>query len=266
MHGKRVLAALVFLPLFYLVVSYPSSLPFFIVAAAACVLGQIEFYRMYSGSGMKPLVIPGILAGLALMAVFEFDETGRALSPVLTVIVLGLATLRLFSPRDTKDALTELAVTIAGIFYVSWLLGHHLLLRGLDENGYFIFFLYLTTWAGDTGAYYAGSFWGRHKFYEKISPKKTWEGAVGGLALGVAAALLARYWFLPVLSPAECVLLGCLIGVAGPVGDLVESLMKRSLSVKDSGAIIPGHGGILDRIDSLLFSGPVLYYYLKYLR
>lgn len=265
MHSKRVLAALVFLPVFYLIVSAASPIPFVIAVAVASVLGQLEFYRMCGADGLVPLRAAGIVAGLALLGVFHFGCGGTAVIPLLTAVFLLLCTFRLFSPRDTKGALEEIAVTLAGIIYVSWLLGHQILLRGMEGGAHLIFLLYLTTWAGDTGAYYAGRMAGRTKLYEKISPKKTWEGAVGGLIASIGAAILIKYWFMPGLSVGQCVVIGCLLGVSGQIGDLVESLMKRSLSVKDSGSIIPGHGGILDRVDSLLFSGPVLYYYLKYL-
>lgn len=265
MHSKRVLAALLFLPVFYLVVSSSSAVPFFIVAAIACVLGQLEFYRMCDAGGLVPLRVTGVVAGLVLLSVFQAGRGDAAVLPLMTAIFLALSTIRLFADRDTRGALLEIAVTFAGVVYVAWLLGHLILLRGMEQGGYLIFLLFMTTWAGDTGAYYAGRNFGRNKLYEKISPKKTWEGAVGGLLASIGAVVLAKYWFMPELSAGQCVMLGCLLGVSGQIGDLVESLIKRSLSVKDSGSIIPGHGGILDRVDSLLFSGPVLYYYLKYL-
>ncbi|MDH4099984.1 MAG: phosphatidate cytidylyltransferase [Nitrospirota bacterium] len=265
MHSKRWLAALVFLPVFYLVVSSSSSVPFFIVAAIACALGQWEFYRMCDGGPLVPLRITGVVAGLVLLFTFQAGCGDAAFLPLMTAIFLALGTIRLFADRDTRGALLEIAVTFAGVVYVAGLLGHLILLRGMEQGGHLIFLLFLATWAGDTGAYYAGRSLGRHKLYEKISPKKTREGAIGGLLASIGAVLIAKFWFLPELSVGQCVVLGCLLGVSGQIGDLVESLIKRSLSVKDSGSIIPGHGGILDRVDSLLFSGPVLYYYLKYL-
>ena len=117
-------------------------------------------------------------------------------------------------------------------------------------------------WASDTGAYYAGTNLGKHKLYPKISPQKSVEGLIGAVLAAVAVAHLCRVWFLPVLTVKEATLLGFILVLAGTLGDFVESLLKRSAGVKDSGTIIPGHGGVLDRMDSMLFAAPVLFYYL----
>jgi phosphatidate cytidylyltransferase len=124
-------------------------------------------------------------------------------------------------------------------------------------------FLYFIIWASDIGAYSIGIPFGRHRLYEKVSPKKSIEGLIGALAAAAGMALLCRAWFMPPIGAAEAVVLALVLAAAGTTGDLVESLFKRAAGVKDSGVIIPGHGGILDRMDSMLFAAPVLFYYLR---
>jgi len=127
-------------------------------------------------------------------------------------------------------------------------------------------FLAVVTWASDSAAYYAGTLWGKHPLMPSISPKKTYEGLLGGLMGAIAAAVLAQIWFASELSWTDAVVLGILLTLTGLAGDLFESAIKRRAGVKDSGGILPGHGGMLDRIDSLLFTAPTFYYYVAYVR
>jgi phosphatidate cytidylyltransferase len=123
-------------------------------------------------------------------------------------------------------------------------------------------FLYFVIWASDIGAYSIGIPFGKHRLYEKVSPKKSIEGLIGALAAAAGMALLCRAWFMPPVSTGEAIALGLVLASVGTIGDLAESLFKRAAGVKDSGGIIPGHGGILDRMDSMLFAAPVMYFYL----
>jgi len=153
-----------------------------------------------------------------------------------------------------------LALLICGLFYVPLLLGYlNLLMVKLPQGRRWIFLTMMAIMANDTLAYFAGSMWGRHPLYPAISAKKTWEGLAGGLAGSLIGVLLAKYAFLPVLPFGGALLLAVLLGVDGPLGDLFESMLKRSCGVKDSGRGIPGHGGLLDRLDSLLFAFPAVY-------
>ena len=149
-----------------------------------------------------------------------------------------------------------------GICYVNWLIGYGFWLRDLELGKEWVLLLVWVTWLGETAAYLVGTAIGRHPLAPTISPKKTMEGALAQLIVSVLAALLARVWFFPVLSAENAVVVGVLLGIAGQVGDLVESALKRSVGTKDTGRLIPGHGGMLDRIDSLLFNTPVLYFYV----
>jgi CDP-diglyceride synthetase len=157
--------------------------------------------------------------------------------------------------------------TMAGILYMGWLLGHYVTLRELDHGRELVLLVLFSTFACDTAAFLVGRPWGRHLMAPVISPKKTWEGAVGGFIAAIAAALALRSllnlgdWELP-LSYIQVIALGCLIGLFAQLGDLLESLIKRRAGAKDSGRLMPGHGGILDRVDSLVFTGAIVYYYL----
>ena len=180
----------------------------------------------------------------------------------LAALVLGIFVLHLFLFRDIESAGPVLMGSLSSLIYVPVLLAFVPLIREENNGLNFIFFLMLVTWAGDSGAYLAGRLLGRHKLYQAVSPKKTIEGMLGGVAAAILVAFLARGTFFSDLSILECLLLAPLVDLAGVLGDLAESLLKRSAGIKDSGKIFPGHGGILDRIDSLLFSAPVLYGYI----
>ena len=131
--------------------------------------------------------------------------------------------------------------------------------------GAWVIMIFVTIWMCDTAAYFCGLYFGKHKLLERVSPKKTWEGAVAGFAAAVGAFVLGQWWVLPYLTPGEAAVCGIIVGVFGQAGDLFESLLKRDAGVKDSSALIPGHGGVLDRFDSLMFVSPLLYLYLDFI-
>jgi phosphatidate cytidylyltransferase len=153
----------------------------------------------------------------------------------------------------------QAAWVVLGIIYLGGLLGCGSLLRGERDGRQLVYFLAFTTWAGDIGAYYVGSRWGRRPLLPRVSPKKTVEGAMGGIAATALVAGLGSGWLWPRLPIGTAVWVGVMLAIVGMVGDLSESAVKRAAGVKDSGSIIPGHGGVLDRLDSLIFAVPVLY-------
>jgi len=258
---RRVYSALVFFPLFYVLVRHLPAEAFSIFVATGILLAQYEYYRLHFTGPYCPPMGLGLALGLLVSA--GFAVPGLLTEPAtITFIVLAVLLSHVLAGRELKAGLLDTAVLAFGVFYVAWLLGHLILIRRMADGSFLIFFLFLVTWANDTAAYYVGTFLGRHRMAPRISPKKTWEGAVGGLVGSVAAALACRAWFLDSLGMADATALGLLAGVAAPLGDLCESVLKRSAGVKDSGGIIPGHGGVLDRVDSLIFTAPVLYYYL----
>ena len=265
MDPRRVYSALVFFPLFYLLVRYLPPVAFSIFVATGIFLAQYEYYRLHFPHRFSPPVGLGLLAGLLITTGFAVPGllSERA---TITFILMAILLSHTLSGRGFKTGLLDTAVVVFGAFYVAWLLGHLILINQLANGPFLIFFLFLVTWANDTAAYYVGTLLGRHPMAPVISPRKTWEGAVGGLLGSVAAAFACRAWFLDSLSLSETVGLGLMIGLAAPLGDLCESALKRSASVKDSGRLIPGHGGMLDRVDSLIFTTPVFYYCLLAMR
>ncbi|MBI5189970.1 MAG: phosphatidate cytidylyltransferase [Nitrospirae bacterium] len=272
MPYKRIASAAVLIPLVYLLVWHGSPFQFYIAVLCMASVGIYEFYRMFNNSGYHPQTMAGMLAGLLVVTGFYIGavnegDVAYVFSPGVMVAGAFVFALicRLFSERDTNGAMVDVALTFTGVIYVAWLSAYLVLLKTWDMGGVagreLVFLLLLVTWATDTGAYFAGSKFGRHKLYPKISPKKSVEGAAGGLLGAVGTAVLCRYWFFTSLTMHDAVAIGLILGIVGQVGDLAESMIKRSARVKDSGALIPGHGGMLDRVDSLLLNAPALYYY-----
>ncbi len=158
--------------------------------------------------------------------------------------------------------MTESAVLFLGVSYISGFLSHLFLIRDLPQGKGLIALILLLTWGGDAGAYYVGRAWGKHKLSPRVSPNKTVEGAIGGLATTLAGGLIVKLSLLPLLSWGNIISLSLLLGVFGQLGDLTESMLKRSAGVKDSSSLIPAHGGLFDKLDSIAFAAPLLYYYM----
>ena len=257
---KRILSAVVFLPIFYFLVRRP-PLYFMLLISAACLLGLLELYRLAAARGLRCNQMAGCLLALGILASF-FDST-LPLTGALACGAMLIPVWSLLGRRPVEESLVSDSITFFGAVFLATLLGFMVGLRRLgdDLGSHLIFFLFLVVWGGDAAAYYVGRVTGRHPLSPRISPKKTLEGAAGGLLGSLFAAQLARAWFFPELRSIDCWILGALLCVSGILGDLMESMWKRGAGAKDSAALVPGHGGILDRCDSLLFGGPILYYY-----
>jgi phosphatidate cytidylyltransferase len=183
----------------------------------------------------------------------------------LVIILLVLAVLFMAVSQDLSSTISKMGIALFGILFIGFLLGYVSLIRNMPDGRIWVLFLIITVWAGDIFALLVGSFLGRHKLYPKISPNKTFEG-LGGAVLGSIIVAFAFSWlFIPNLEIGSCTLLAIGLGILGQLGDFTESMVKRSAQVKDSGNLIPGHGGMLDRLDSFLFSAPFLHYALLYL-
>jgi len=264
MLRKRVISGILFLPIFYLVAWELPPVYFMALVLAAVLVGQYEFYRMVRARGYEPLSFLGMALGVFVLLVFYrplYPDVGLPFPVAVSVLVIMIA--RLFSARPVDGALEDIAATFLGVFYVAMLFAFQVVIRTGTDGKQWLVFLYFIIWASDIGAYAVGIPFGKHRLYEKVSPKKSMEGFAGALAASAGMALLCRVWFMPPISMPEAVLIALALAGIGTIGDLVESLLKRSAGVKDSGGIIPGHGGILDRMDSMLFAAPVLYYYLR---
>lgn len=259
----RVITALALLPAILWAI-WRGEEPLAIVVAVAAVLGAVEFYGMTLGD--DPLRVPGALAAFAIPFFHLVPSLGeRGVHWLWTVLVVVTLSWRLFQRKPLESAASQVASVLLGALYLS-LMGYLVQLRNLGEprsweGGAWLLLTCCMTWGADTGAYFAGRFFGKRKLFPRASPKKTWEGFFGGMLTAMGFAFLIRAWALPELSVFDALCLGLLAGIAGTIGDLAESMLKRASHVKDSGSLLPGHGGMLDRIDALLFNAPVVYAY-----
>ncbi len=264
MGGMRVVTALVLIPLIYIVVRYIPPFFFLLFVSSWVLIGQYEFYKFYY-KAFNVFSFIGLIFGFMLLFSFYADGYAFEMKGVaLTAIVILSLSCFILLKANIHDALPGVSVIISGVLYVAWPLAHLISLRNLLNGENLVFFILIVTWGVDTGAYYVGRLLGRHKLSPHISPGKTVEGAIGGVLSCVLAALFARWLFLPGLSLNNTVLMGIVFGIISQIGDLSESMLKRSAGVKDSGHLLPAHGGILDRVDSVIFTVPVFYYYIIY--
>jgi phosphatidate cytidylyltransferase len=261
---KRVISGLLFLPIFYLVAWELPPIYFTALVLVAAAVGQLELYRMAQARGFHPQRVLGTALGV-LVVVWFYHPLFPHLDHffVMAASLLLIMVSRLFSSRPVEGALDDVASTFLGVFYVALLFAFQIGIRAGADGKQWLVFLYVVIWASDIGAYAVGIPFGKHRLYEKVSPKKSIEGLAGALAASAGMALLCRIWFMPAMGNGEAVGIALLLASIGTVGDLAESLLKRSAGIKDSGNVIPGHGGILDRMDSMLFAAPALYYYLR---
>ena len=270
--AKRVAVAIVFIPLFLLLL-HAGGIPFLIFTEILILLAALEFYRISEAKGLSPRKLIGTLLGLAVgFAAFLSDNGQNSVSFVFFVGLFVIALAVMFD-RRMGDQLKNYAITLLGVFYCGWLFSHQILLRKLtipgptaDSFGWrIILYIYILTWILDTAAYFVGTRLGKHKLFPRISPHKTVEGAIGGMVFILVTALLLRSTLVRELSVGNTIVLSVVLGVVGQFGDLIESMFKRDAGIKDSSSFIPGHGGVLDRFDSLMFNLPATYYFLRYL-
>ena len=263
MHNRRVYTALVFLPFFFVLVLYLHPVAFLSFVLVGILLTQYEYSRFHAHRAwLVPSAIVGSIVSVGLGIGFYYGyEVPLHLGLAGMVAVIGIGYLITHIGSRT-GGLTDPIVILFGTAYIGWMLSHLILLRGLEGGIALIFFVFLVTWASDTAAYYVGSSLGRHKLAPRISPGKTIEGAIGGLVGSVMMAVVAKFGFMPWLDLMDCLIVGLLLGSIGQAGDLFESGLKRHAGVKDSGTLLPGHGGLLDRVDSLIFTSPSFYYYV----
>ena len=267
----RVLSGAVLIAIAVAVVWFAPPILFFAVAEILLLLAFIEYSRLAAAAGLPlPTVAAGAVTLLASVGVSSTEWVGDtvagtaiALDAILMSGFVLLAALTLTSWRGDRDALSRASAAVFPALYLGMPIGAMVALRALRGREA-LFLLLLTVMVSDTAQYYSGRAFGRRLLAPAISPKKTIEGAVGGVVFGTALLTIAGGWWLPTIPAALRALVGAAIVVLGIVGDLFESMLKRSAGVKDSSALIPGHGGVLDRIDALMFAAPVYYIVLRY--
>ncbi|MFC1900626.1 phosphatidate cytidylyltransferase [Chloroflexota bacterium] len=273
MLKKRIISALWIIPTLIAAIWFEWPLPWFTLYIAIWgAMAVLEFYRLISAFRVPPLTLFGVVWTLLFIAgrdaqllsilgpKFNID----LLVPFLLTSAVVLPMVWLLLRIKKEETFASWAWTVAGILYVGWLLGYLSALRGMEDGRNWVFFTLFVTFASDSMAYFIGSAFGKQKLSPDISPGKTWEGAIGGV---IGAAVFSLLFVLPTplnlpMSWWHAVILGIVVSIFGQIGDLAESLFKRNVGVKDSSGVIPGHGGFLDRIDSIVFAGVVVYYYV----
>ncbi len=260
---KRVYSALVLLPLLYVLTRYLPPTAFFMLVMAAVLLAQWEFLVLFIEKNDLPSHALIGFTGTGLLLIAMQWPAVIDFSLVLAITLLGLLCYQVgFAPPGNRHL--SMFILLFGILYIGYTLGHFLLLRNQQDGGLLVLFVLLVTWASDAAAYYVGKTWGARPLAPRLSPNKTVEGFLGGMVVAPVIAWIGHLMFLPVVTPIDCLILGILFTILGLLGDLSESALKRQAGVKDSGALIPGHGGMLDRVDSLLLNAPVFYYYMEF--
>jgi len=262
MLKTRVLTAVVALPILVAVVLIGGWL-FVVLVGGALVLGGLEYVRLLRQGGYHtpPWLVLAFVLLLAGATWFEHDDW-RA--PGIAALLIAGAFYAVWSMEHGQpNPVLALALAVFGGLYLGWLGSYLLAVRDLQEGAYLLLMLYGCVAVSDSAAYFVGRRWGRHKMSPRVSPKKTWEGFVGGVIVTpLFGALVGLLPAAELITPLHGAIIGLLISLVGPIGDLGESVIKRQVGVKDSSNLIPGHGGILDRTDSVLVSSAVGYYYL----
>ncbi|HKE62685.1 MAG TPA: phosphatidate cytidylyltransferase [Nitrospira sp.] len=260
--ARRVYTVLLVAPLLYGAICYLPPVASTCIVAVVSTLSLLELYRLCQPSAQPFAIGIGVAGCVALIIGPHYPSI---VQPSLLVALVAILSIPLLVKMPLQQSLKEGAITMAGLLYIGLTLSYLVMIRLLPQGEWFLLFLLLVTWAADTGAYYVGTLCGQHALAPRISPKKTIEGLVGGLLGAMIFAYIARWWFLSEFSGIDCLVIAVLLTLAGLWGDLAESAIKRSVGAKDSGGLLPGHGGMLDRLDSLLFTAPTFYYYVTFI-
>jgi len=273
----RILTAAIALPILIASIILPSYIPetvwiFVAIAALALAAGLFEFFSLTKKLELKADAAVGYFGAIALTIAFIFNAPVVApdllLMTLAGFIAIVLITQTFRFQKDFSKMLGGIGVTIVGVLYLAFLGGFLIATRvGFEERPFLsthlLGYFFLVLMGSDTGAYFAGRAMGKRKLAPGISPGKTWEGLIGGLIAAAAFAALATFWFFPELPYRFSIPLAVVMAGVGVLGDLAESAMKRGSKTKDAASILPGHGGLLDRLDSLLLNAPILYYFAR---
>ncbi|MBF0342884.1 MAG: phosphatidate cytidylyltransferase [Nitrospirae bacterium] len=256
MHLKRLIVASIVLPIFYAYVMYLPKIFLLLLMCMISFISQVEFLAMYKVKEYQRYFF-SLLGILPISLTYKLNDIPISLIVVMIAVVL---VSRLFVRKYPENALMDVAPYIVSYFYIPVMLSYFMKLVFIGPQ--MIIFLCFVIWGADSFALYVGKFMGRRKLYKQMSPNKTIEGAIAAILGAVICSLLLKAYFAINMSFEKACVIGFILGLVGIVGDLVESMFKRDAKVKDSGALLPGHGGILDKIDGMLFSAPALYYLL----
>ena len=264
--GKRIGVAVITIPPIFAIILW-GKIAFLLLVNVIIAMALWELYGLAERKGFFPSKVAGIFAILLISWNLYFYR-GRFLGELLVIVVLIILFIELFKGKE--GPLANAAITLFGLIYIS-LFSSFILIREIPSHsnldyrvgGWLVILIFSAIWICDSGAYLLGARFGKHALFKRVSPNKTWEGAIAGFSIGIAASIGLRFLFVPSISIIDSMIIGIIIGVFGQISDLLESLFKRDAEVKDASNILPGHGGFLDRFDSPLFVGPVVYIYLK---
>jgi phosphatidate cytidylyltransferase len=266
----RIVTAVILLPILVVSIIFPKLELLFVVLAAAAMIGALfEFWLLARKQQIRADAAAGLLSAVALLTIFYFTPPGKPpdflmIQLILILLTIGSLTAAMLRGAPFDRMITSVGVTVLSVMYIVLLGGHLIALRegfAPQLSKHLLSFFFLVIMGADAAAYYGGRAFGRHKLAPNISPGKTWEGAIAGMLASLLLAAGAHYWFFPELPARFALVLAALMNVVSVIGDLTESALKRSAGAKDTAHILPGHGGVLDRIDSLLFNAPVIYYF-----
>ncbi|HJQ40173.1 MAG TPA: phosphatidate cytidylyltransferase [Thermoanaerobaculia bacterium] len=260
MRFAREITALIAAPIAIWIVGWGHEYVFDGAIALIAVLALHEFLSLGKAKGYDVPIVLCIVIMLVIMAAFILQDLSVEIGMFTALLVIPASYV--FSRKPLPDSLPSSAIAVLATTYVGMLGGSLIRLRNDFPVGWkLVFFLLLVVWLGDSGAYYVGKNFGKHKLSPRISPKKTIEGLAGGIATSIVTALVIHFTFFKEFPLHHAIIASVILSFAGVIGDLAESMWKRSAEVKDSGTLIPGHGGFLDRFDSIFFTAPILYCY-----
>lgn len=262
-HLKRWLTALLAIPVLLVLIGCGSELAFALFIAAIVAAAMVEYNSMALNGNLHAEKSLSIIIALLVMAA-AWSGGAPLILATTTLSLLGLFSLSLLKGKEPGTHLKGVMSIIFGVLYIAVMMSFFILIRCGEEGRAWVFFLIVMAFSTDVFAFYAGRTWGRRKLLPSVSAGKTVEGSLGGTAGCVAACLIYSIMFLPDLWPGHAIAMGFMGSILGQLGDLSESALKRVSKVKDSGSLVPGHGGILDRLDSFLFMAPFVYYYKQY--
>jgi phosphatidate cytidylyltransferase len=267
---RRIITSVIGVPIVVAMVWFDQPIPWFTVLAALWGMGAVnEFYGIVQHSkDISPLKYFGIIWVLLFIVspyLSQIPYLNRVnITSLLFATAVIIPLIILLVRRGKENAFANWAWTVAGILYIGWLLSYFVALRNFPDGRGWVFLAILSTFGSDACAYFTGRALGRHKLAPYISPKKTWEGSAGGVVGAIVFSVAVTLFFHLPITWWGAIILGILVSVFGQLGDLVKSLFKRNMAVKDSGKVLPGHGGLLDRMDSLAFAGVLVYYFVVF--
>lgn len=265
--GTRIIVSVAAIP-FIGLAAYFGGILFLIFVLGIALISFFEFSILVKSKGTNPNLIFGLTSVVLILLNVYFEWLDFYILILLISFILLIVELY----RDNNSAILNLGSTFLGIFYIGVFSASLLSIRELfnfsnqlyEQGGLLIIALFVTIWICDSAAFFLGTAFGKHKLFPRVSPKKSWEGAIAGFIFSILTMIAAHFILLDFLSLVDSFIIGTIVGTVGQIGDLIESLIKRDANVKDSSALIPGHGGVFDRFDSLLFSAPAVYVYLIY--